>query len=49
MEVARQCGIDLLSEIHLIKVIEDVLTENKESGLKWEYREVRTIGIDYKP
>eukprot|EP00347_Sterkiella_histriomuscorum_P000455 403375800 len=49
MEVAKQCEIDLIQEIHLLKVIEDVLNENKQQGLKWEYREVRSIGIEYKP
>ncbi|CDW73938.1 UNKNOWN [Stylonychia lemnae] len=41
MEVASLCEIDLIKEIHLLKVIEEVLNENKQSGLKWEYREVK--------
>ena len=25
MEVARQCGIDLIEEVHLLRVLEEVL------------------------
>ena len=44
LEVALQCEIDIIGEIHLLKIIEEELQNNKKSGIKWEYREVRIPG-----
>ena len=46
MEVCWQCNIDLELEIHLIKIVEEILQEHKLENNKWEYREIRYIGDD---